>query len=245
MIMIKKKSSTPKLPIKLYIVHGWSYGLNKWQPTIDLLTKRGIKFKFLKVPGLTKPSKKVWSIEDYIVWLNKELKATTQPVILGHSNGGRLLLNYCLRHPDKIRHLILLNSAGVLPTTRQRARNCIFRFLSKALKPLKRIRCAKRLVYRVLGARDYNRAPANMKLTLNNMLESDKNLVKRLKRIQTPVSFIWGDKDKVTPLRHAYFLQSQLPNIKSFEVLEGAQHLPYATHPQILTQAILRVLMNL
>ena len=192
--MPSKKPPLAQLKMKLYIVHGWSYSLDKWQPTIDLLERQKVELKFLQVPGLTKPSKKNWSIENYISWLNRELKTVSDPVILGHSNGGRLLLNYCLKYPGKIRHLILLNSAGVLPTARQRLRNRIVCILSKVLKPLQTVKGMKWFVYRVLGAQDYNRAPANMKITLRNMLDSDKHLVESLGKIQTPVSFHLGRK---------------------------------------------------
>ena len=242
--MTKAKPINKTPARKLYIVHGWTYSLKAWQPAIDSLKKENVELKFLKVPGLTRPSQKIWSIGDYVGWLDKELKSANRPIVLGHSNGGRILLNYCFEHPEKIKHLILLNSAGVLPNTRQRVRNCVLRNLSKLLGPLKRNGSFRSFAYKIIGARDYEQAPPNMKLTLGNMLDSDKDLPVKLVGIKTPISLIWGEEDKVTTLGNGGYLQSGLANAKSFEVLKGAGHAPYKTHPHELTQAILRVLMN-
>ena len=243
--MPKSESPTKKKRTELYIVHGWAYSIDSWQPTIDMLRKAKVDCKFLKVPGLTSPSRKVWSIEGYVDWLDKELKSVKQPIVLGHSNGGRILLNYCFKHPKKIKHLILLNSAGIPPTFWQNIRQDILKVLSKVLKPLKKVKGCKSLVHKVLRVRDYNQAPANMKLTLRNMLASDFDLIGRFNQITTPTSLIWGENDKMTSLKSSRFLNSTLGNVSSFEVLPQAKHAPYATHPHILTEAILKVLMNL
>ena len=106
---MKKK---PQAKITLYIVHGWSYQLDAWQPTLDLLKKHQVEICLFKIPGLTKPSRQVWDVDGYVSWLAKQLKSAKKPIVLAHSNGGRLMLNFCWKYPDKLRHLILLNSAG-------------------------------------------------------------------------------------------------------------------------------------
>ena len=240
--MTGKEMKTKNQPRKLYIVHGWSYSLELWEPTLRCLAAENVEVKILKVPGLTKPSQKVWTVDAYVTWLDKELKTAQQPIVLGHSNGGRLLLNYCLKHRQKIGHLILLNSAGMQPTPRQRLKYFLLRLISKMAGPLKKVGFIRKVAYRLLGVGDYNQAPANMKLTLRNMLESDSALESQLRYIKTPVSFIWGENDKITPLKAGIFLHSKLRNVRSFRVLEGAAHAPYVSHSQMLTQAILDIL---
>ena len=236
------QSKQPNGQQQLYILHGWTYSLKAWQPTVETLTAAGVKLKFLKVPGLTAPSRKVWTVEAYLAWLDKELAANERPTVLGHSNGGRLLLNYCARYPDRLGRLILLNSAGVPPNRWRRLRNATFRYLSKLFRFARNITILRKIVYRLLGASDYNQAPPNMKPTLGNMLDSDYDLPAKLPAIETPVNFIWGEKDKLTRLATGRFLARELPNVDSFEVLTGAGHAPYLTHPAELTRAILKVL---
>ena len=52
---------------KLYIIHGWTYTVEPWAKTIELLKKDyGITAKMLHVPGLTTPSNKIWTIEELV-----------------------------------------------------------------------------------------------------------------------------------------------------------------------------------
>ena len=99
----------------LYIVHGWTYTVEPWKRTIELLRERGISVKMLKVPGLTEPSKREFTIEDYVKWADQEIPDGA--VALGHSNGGRILLNLCAAKPDKLKYLILLDAAGIYEPT--------------------------------------------------------------------------------------------------------------------------------
>ena len=77
----------------LYIIHGWTYTVSPWEKTIADLEKKGLKIEMLHVPGLTSPSKKVWTIEEYVKWADRHIPDGS--VALGHSNGGRILLNLC------------------------------------------------------------------------------------------------------------------------------------------------------
>lgn len=239
--MKQKKINTQTL----YIVHGWAYSLKAWQPTIKLFRKHQLDVKFLQVPGLTLPSEEVWSVESYLAWLHQELKGITKPVILGHSNGGRLLLNYCLQHPNKVGHLILLNSAGIPPAPAQRRKHRRVRTLSKVFGFLKKVPLMRRLVHKVLGVQDYYKAQPNMQLTLKNMLRSDHALQQHLGDIKTPTSMIWGENDTLTPLWQGQRLAKKLGNVHSFEVLAEARHAPYATHPEALVKQINKILKKL
>ena len=44
--------------VDLYIIHGWTYTVEPWSKTLDILKKNGIKVKMLHVPGLTEKSTK-------------------------------------------------------------------------------------------------------------------------------------------------------------------------------------------
>ena len=74
---------------ELYVIHGWTYTVSPWDKTIALLKEQGITIKMLHVPGLTEPSKKVWTIEEYAKWADQNIPDGA--VALGHSNGGRIL----------------------------------------------------------------------------------------------------------------------------------------------------------
>lgn len=220
-----------KKPI-LYIIHGWTYTVAPWAKTIALLEKQGIKVEMLNVPGLTSPSKKVWTIEDYVAWADR--KIPDGAVALGHSNGGRILLNLCSEKPDKLKHLILLDAAGVYETSGKRD---VARTLSKRLRFLKKIPGLTKIWHKVTGASDYDHAPDNMKQTLSNMLESDKKL--NLSKIAVPTSILWGAADTVTPPRQAEVMHEKIKD-STLEIHRGWTHAPYISHPADLAKAIFR-----
>lgn len=215
---------------KLYIIHGWTYTVEPWTKTIALLKKAGIEVEMLHVPGLTKPSQKVWTVAEYARWADRQLPDGA--VALGHSNGGRILLNLCAEKPHKLSKLILLNSAGIYEESRKRK---VAKKLSKGLAPLKKVPGVTKVVHKLLGAQDYDRAPANMKQTLANMIDSDKALV--VEKVTTPTILLWGEADRTTPLRQGKELLCRLPRV-AMKTYPEWQHAPYLTRPTELAQAI-------
>lgn len=221
---------------ELYIIHGWTYTTAPWTRTISLLEKQGIKVHMLHVPGLTAPSDKVWTIANYVNWADQQIPDGA--IALGHSNGGRILLNLCSEHSTKLRHLILLDSAGVYTASKKRD---LVRTLSKKLQFLKNIPGLTKVWHKLTGSTDYARAPENMKRTLSNMLDSDRNLDPS--RVTTPTSIIWGANDTITPPYQAEALHTAIPH-STLEMYPDWTHAPYLSHPDALAQAILKVLRH-
>lgn len=215
---------------KLYIIHGWTYTVAPWERTLALLKKQGVDVEMLNVPGLTASSKKVWTIEEYVKWADRNIPDGA--VALGHSNGGRILLNLCSEKPEKLSHLILLDAAGVYETSSKRD---TARSLSKHFGFLKKIPGLSKIWHKLTGASDYARAPENMKHTLSNMLDSDKKL--DLAKVTTPTSILWGADDTVTPPRQAEVMHEKLKN-STLKIYPRWTHAPYISHPDELAKAI-------
>ena len=222
---------------KLYIIHGWTYTVEPWAKTLKLLKEARIPVEVLHVPGLTAPSNKVWTIDEYVKWANKNIPDGA--IALGHSNGGRILLNLCSKKPDKLKHLILLDSAGVYEPSRKRD---LARKASKIFAPLKKIKPLRKLIHKLIGASDYDRAPENMKQTLANMLDSDKSL--NLTKVTTPTTILWGEADTVTPLRQAKVMDQKLPNSR-LVTRKNWTHAPYIVDPTGLARAITIIMKGL
>lgn len=215
---------------KLYIIHGWTYKPEPWLEVIRDLKKSGIDAELLRVPGLGKPSKKSFTIEDYVAWAKENLPKGS--IALGHSNGGRILLNLLSKEPDYLKGIILLDSAGYYEKS---AKRDISRGLSKAFSPLKKSKFARKLAHKILGASDYENAPENMKVTLTNMLDSDKNL--DISKVTTPAQIIWGSDDNITPVRQGKKMHELLKN-SELTVKEGWRHSRYLVSTEELAQEI-------
>ena len=219
--------------VDLYIIHGWSYTIEPWRTTLGILRDSGLRVKVLKVPGLTEPSKKIYTIDDYVKWADSEIPDGA--IALGHSNGGRILLNLCAKKPNKLKYLILLDAAGVYEPS---AKKKIVASLAKIGKPLKKIPVVNKAFHRLTGTTDYSRAPENMKVTLSNMLESDKNL--KLGDVTTKTYLLWGKKDTVTPPRQATKMYESLPNAE-LKFYARWTHAPYISNPEELAKALINL----
>ncbi len=214
----------------LYIIHGWTYTIKPWENTIELLRKSGLAIKMLRVPGLTEPSKKEYTIDDYVKWADSEIPDGA--IALGHSNGGRILLNLCAKKPEKLKYLILLDSAGIYEPS---ARKQFVEKMAKIGKPLKKIPAVDKVFHRLTGSTDYSKAPENMKITLANMLNSDKVL--DFSKIETKTFILWGKKDTTTPPRQATAMYEKLPNAE-LKFYANWTHAPYISDPEGLARAL-------
>lgn len=216
---------------KLYIIHGWTYKPEPWLDVIKDLKKLGVEAELLRVPGLGVKSDEVFTIEDYINWAKENVPAGS--IALGHSNGGRILLNLLTREgSDYLKGLILLDAAGVYEASKKRD---ISRVLSKTFSPLKKIKPVRKLVHKVLGASDYDQAPENMKKTLDNMLTSDKTL--DMTGVTTKTQIIWGSDDQITPVRQGKKMNERLKN-SEITIKEGWRHSHYLVSTKELAEEI-------
>lgn len=221
----------------IYIIHGWTYTVDPWKNTIAELRENGISVKMLHVPGLTEPSDKEYTIEDYVKWADHEIPDGA--IALGHSNGGRILLNLCSLKPEKLKYLILLDAAGIYePSTKKK----IVEKIAKIGKPLKKIPIMDKAFHKITGSTDYSKAPENMKVTLANMLESDKSL--DFSKVTTPTFILWGKKDTTTPPRQATAMYEKLPRAE-LKFYANWTHAPYISSPDELARALTTLLKRL
>ncbi len=223
--------------IDFYIIHGWTYTMEPWRETLALLKKAGINAKILHVPGLTEKSNKVYTIDDYVKWADQEIPDGA--IALGHSNGGRILLNLCARKPQKLSYLILLDAAGVYEPTLKKK---MVTRLAKIGKPLKKVPLINKTFHKITGSTDYSKAPVNMKETLTNMLESDKKL--DFAKVQTKTFILWGEKDIITPPRQALKMRDALPNV-GLKFYADWTHAPYISNPKELADVLTKLLRKL
>lgn len=214
----------------LYIIHGWTYTVEPWRHTLQILRENGISVKMLHVPGLTEKSDKEFTIYDYMKWANREIPDGA--VALGHSNGGRILLNLCAAKPEKLKYLILLDAAGVYEPTLKKK---MVEKVAKIGKPLKKIPVVDKAFHKITGSTDYSKAPENMKKTLVNMIESDKGL--DFAKVKTKTFILWGKKDTTTPPRQGTLMYEKLPNAE-LKFYANWTHAPYISDPEGLARAL-------
>lgn len=224
---------------KIYILHGWAYSTEKWNPFIKELQHRGFEVKLLKIPGLTAPLDEVWKLEDYVKWLKIILDQEKEPVILiGHSNGGRISLAFTYKYHEKVKQLILIDSAGIHRTDLVlKIKRLVFGSLAKAGKVFRYIPVMRKLLYKLVREHDYEKANPILQKTMRNLIKAD--LSHALQHISVPTTIIWGEKDKITPVKDADKMHEEIENSSLF-IIPGAKHSPQFTNVKELVEIIVK-----
>ena len=75
-----------------------------------------------------------------------------------------------------------------------------------------------------------------MKETFQRVIGED--LTSLLSQIKVPTLIIWGDRDRMTPLRDAYLMKKEISNSKLI-ILEGFSHVPHLENPKLLSQKVI------
>ena len=218
----------------VYIIHGWTIREQSeelWQPLIRLLKDSGLRVKFLRVPGLLAPLNDTWWLQDYVDWLEAEIKEN-KAVLLGHSFGGQVAIRFTAQHPDKVERLILLGNSGIRDRRLlKRIKRTVFFILAKLGKPFARIDPLRRLFYKGIREVDYLEAPPLLRKTMVNVLREE--VLADLEKIEPPTLIIWGRRDKSVPVKHAYLESEKIKDV-SLAIIEDGRHSPQFTHaPQV------------
>lgn len=223
---------------KIYILHGWTYSTEKWGPFLTELEKAGLEPVMLKIPGLTAPLEQVWDIDDYVHWLERNFRNEKEQVILlGHSNGGLISLGFVLKYPDKVERLILVDSTGIYHREISiRLKKRIFWLAAKIGKKISKAPVFKKYLYRLARAHDYEKANPVMRKTMENLIQTD--YAGDLKKISHQTLIIWGEYDKVTPVKDGVLMNQKIKNSK-LHIVSGARHSPHLTHSKQTAKIIM------
>ncbi len=229
---------------KIFVLHGWTNTTDKWLKFMKLIPENDFTPVLLQVPGLTTETDRVWTLNDYVEWLNGIIsKEREKPIAIGHSNGGRIAIAFAAKYPDKLKYLILIDSAGIyhneLP---MRIKRFVFKNIAKLGKKLTSSETLRELLYKLAGESDYKNATPQMRQTMANLISVDLTLL--LAKITTPTSLIWGERDKLTPLTDGKLMHKLIKNSQLYQ-LKSAGHSPHYTHAKEIVQKIVEKIQNI
>lgn len=229
----------------IYVLHGWStdnHTEQKWRPFLEKLQALGFKSHFFAIPGLTAPLNEVWTLDDYVRWLEKELQGQRDVILLGHSFGGQLAIRYAADHQRQLRQLILIDSSGIRDWAfKAKVKRRVFWVAAKIGKLFFNVPAARKILYRLARERDYLNAPPLLKRTMSLIL--DEEVIESAAALKNPTLLIWGENDAVTPLKIGKRF-AKLITTSQLETIPKARHSPQYTHPQEAAQIIGKWLKN-
>lgn len=214
------------------LLHGWLCNLETMRP-ITMALEENFEVYSVDLPGFGKSAMptKPFSTNDFGDFLNgfiQKLKIEN-PILIGHSNGGRTILNYAGRKLGKPQKIILIDSAGIKP---QRSigyyiKVYTFKLLKKILSIFPNVEMFNNIRERVLGkfgSSDYKNSPEILRKTMSIIINEDQTSI--MPQIDAPTLLIWGENDTDTPVRDGKIMEEKIPNA-SMVVLKEAGHFSY------------------
>jgi pimeloyl-ACP methyl ester carboxylesterase len=218
--------------LAVVFLHGWGASYETFWPAAERLARQGFTVHVLDLPGFggTGLPPEPWGVPQYTQWVLAYLDANQldEIFLVGHSFGGRISLVLGADHPNRVRKIVLSNSAGVkLPPPLKIRFYYIWRRALLTVLSLPGLGSMKQRVLAYLrqryGSSDYLQAGP---LTETFKLVIAQDLLPFARRVQAPTLLFWGDQDTDTPLAAGKILEREMPDA-GLIVFEGAGHYAY------------------
>lgn len=212
------------------VMHGWGCTHETVKTITDICLKKHQVYS-VDFPGFgasTEPSEsdKVWGVEEYTQMIEKlaETEGIDNPILIGHSFGGRVAIVYASR--NKVAKVVLVDAAGVKPRRKLKYYFKVYAFkLAKqwykmvygkdgGQRRIEKLRSKR-------GSSDYANSTPTMKAVLSKVVNED--LCHLMPKIQAPTLLIWGKDDTATPLSDAKKMEKLIPDA-GLVAFEGCGH---------------------
>ena len=228
----------------IIILHGWNLSGDLFSSLCVLLQKKGFRVFAPDFPGFGKepPPDRPWHVEDYAKFLAEYIqkKKIKNPILIGHSFGGRVALKFVESNPSGAKKIILTGAPGFSPIPSKKL--MIFLMISKiggllfSLPGLRRKEDeARKFLYKLAGAKEFLRAEGVMRQTFKYIVADD--LQSAMKSVRVPCHLVWGEKDVIVPLSVPKRMKLLIP-LASFTIIPGADHGVPFQQPQVFFSAI-------
>lgn len=233
------------------LLHGWGTNMNVYKSIIDYISpyRRVISYDIPGFGGSSSPSF-AFSTDDYADLALCVLSALgiNKVALMGHSHGGRTILNLASRENPgiDIEKLILIDSAGIVPekTIMQKLKIKKYKF-GKAilsLAPVKKLFPDALENYKSKhGSSDYKAISGALRDSMVKIVNDDYK--DRMKNIRASTLLIWGTNDDATPLSDGEFMEKNIPDAGLVKV-EGGTHFSFLDNP-LLVQKVIFSFLNI
>ena len=231
----------------IVLMHGW--GCNHTTlASVEKVLLPGMKVYNVDFPGFgasTEPEE-VWGVEEYTRLIEKfvEQESITNPIMLGHSFGGRVGLLYASR--NEVKKLILVDAAGVKPTRTLKYYVKVYSY--KTMKHLLPLLFGKAKGQAMLdkyrgksGSSDYNSSTPKMRAILSKVVNEDLKHV--MPQIKCPTLLVWGKNDTATPLKDAQIMERLIPDA-GLVAFDGVGHYSFLENPYQFAAVLKSFLKN-
>jgi len=151
--------------------------------------------------------------------------------ILGHSMGGLVAIGAVVKHPQRFRKMVLVDSAGLPELVKRQWLAPIVMLTDSSLWQVRLYPTFIKVGLRARAGREGLR-----------MLRT-ASVMRDLRSIAVPTLIIWGSRDRVVPLEHGAFMAKLIPGAR-LAIIRGAGHMPFYEKPEECNRLILSFLRS-
>ena len=210
----------------LVFLHGWGQNIQMMLPIANAFTKDN-NVLVVDLPGhgkSTEPSYS-WDLDKFVDLLHELFKSLkiTDPILIGHSFGGKLSIIYASKY--KIKKLVLLSS----PYKGEFKRLPLKVRILKKLAKVPGLKSMAEHFKKRMGSTDYKNATPIMRGILVKHVNT--NTTEECKKIKVPTIIIWGTSDTTVSIDNAYELEKLIPD-SAVIPYEGKAHFAYLDNAQ-------------
>jgi pimeloyl-ACP methyl ester carboxylesterase len=247
----------------LLLLHGIAGSSRTWRDVIPRLTDR---FTVL-APDLTGHGQSEKPVGDYSLGAFAsgirdllEVLGIDRATVIGQSFGGGVAMQFVYQYPEQCERLVLVNSGGLgrevnwilrlmalpaseyvmpvlFPSFVRDWGDGLFRMINDRGIRLGRI-TEMWSAYASLAESDNRRAFAR---TIKSVIDPGGQTVSAMDRLylssSMPTLIIWGDRDDIIPVSHAYAAHQAIPGSR-LVVIEGVGHFPQIEAPEQFVDAL-------
>ncbi|MDT8317636.1 MAG: alpha/beta hydrolase [bacterium] len=250
----------------ILLVHGiGDEGTRNWEKLIPALAPHYHVIAFdLPGFGLSEKGNHLYSPQNYaslVKWLADNY-AHGPVILLGHSLGGAVALRFAADYPESVSRLVLVSVAGILH------RSAMTRYMS-SFRPKRgwqelfsgSFKVLNDAVDNAFDRLEADGLPVDLSRLLSNaflrkvLFQSSPRTIAALALLQedfgpaldsvkTPTNIIWGEDDRVAPLRTARILAAKIPG-SQIDIIGGAGHVLVVHKSSLFNRVLLEALSHL
>lgn len=202
-------------------LHGWGQNIQMMQPVGDPFDEE-FNIVIIDLPGfgLSSEPTSIWTLNDYVECVKELLDSLdiTNPILVGHSFGGKISLLYASKYD--VKKLILFGS----PFKKEIEKESLKLKILKGLKKVPGINKLEGFAKKHIGSTDYKNASEIMRKIMVEHVNTD--ITEDVKKINAPTLIVWGTLDQAVPLERAYELEKLIPDA-GVVVYENCTHYAY------------------
>lgn len=232
----------------LIILHGWNLSGKRFEELADRFAKAGFRVFAPDMPGFgaEKAPDVAWHVADYAQFLHRYITKNKikNPILVGHSFGGRVSLKYAELYPDSLKKIILTGTPGYSPIPSKKLR--FFLIIAKiggflfSLPGLRSIAdSARRGLYYIAGAREFLRAEGSMRQTFKYIVSDD--LTSAMRAVAVPCLLVWGALDTIVPVAIAEKMRDTINGSRLIIMPERTHGVPFQ-QPDEFVEKVLKFL---